>query len=571
MRIKKLDPEVVKRIAAGEVIEEPASVVRELIENSIDAGATEIEVEIKGGGLSFIRVSDNGSGIEKDDIVLAVQRHTTSKIESAGDLRAISTLGFRGEALYSISSVSKMTIRSRTQDSDVGWEAYFDGGELKEMKPVPHNIGTTIIVMDLFFNLPVRRRFMGSKMRTARRTIEKVTEYALSHPEIGFKLIVDGREMLNVLPTLDFKERLAQIYGDDFWDDMIPIEKNFDRVRLQGAVSRPDRLKDSPVIQMFFVNGRRVKENELKAAIYRAYETGTYPQYVLFVDVNPRLIDVNVHPQKLEVRFDSTLRMFEKVFKTVKEAIHVHSGIAYKPAPNDVAHRGGRDGRRELPFKVINPAQDKSKYSILSGEQLQLGEEREQSGMGIDENMPVSPNNLFQFHDLYIVAEVPSGILLVDQHAAHERIIYEKLRSRKATIKNLLFPIVFTFEPGELKVFEAYRDLLESFGFRFRDMSGRSIVIEGVPDIYRSFSRDDFREILNSLSIKRHLPERLNELLATMACKAAIKAGKKMSKQEMMQLIADLFACETPFFCPHGRPTMLRFTLEELEKRFGRR
>ncbi len=568
MKIRKLDPEVVKRIAAGEVIEEPSSVVRELIENSIDAGATEIEVEIKGGGLGLIRVTDNGCGIAKDDIPLAVQRHTTSKIESADDLVSISTLGFRGEALYSISSVSKMVIRSRTEDEDVGWEARFDGGELKELKPIPHPVGTTIIVMDLFFNLPVRRRFMGSRMRTARRAIEKVTEYALAHPEVGFKLIVDGREMLNLMPTLDFRERLSRIYGDDFWDDMLVIERNFDRVRIIGGVSRPDRLKESPVLQMFFVNGRRVKENELRAAIYRAYETGLYPQYILFVDVNPRLIDVNIHPQKLEVRFDSSLRMFEKVMKTVKDAIQAHGGISFQQTSQG---RPTDTNRKQLPFKIISSPNSQSKFSMPVGEQLQLGEDSAQSDDMKQPNMPVSPEHLFQVHDLYIVAQVPSGILLIDQHAAHERIIYEKLRSRKANTKNLLFPILYTFEPGELKVFEAYRDLLDSFGFKFRDMSGRSIVIEGVPDIYRSFSRDDFREILNSLSIKRHLPERMNELLATMACKAAIKAGKKMSKQEMMQLITDLFACETPFFCPHGRPTMIRFTLEELEKRFGRR
>ncbi len=568
MKIRKLDPEVVKRIAAGEVIEEPSSVVRELIENSIDAGATEIEVEIKGGGLGLIRVTDNGCGIAKDDIPLAVQRHTTSKIESADDLVSISTLGFRGEALYSISSVSKMVIRSRTEDEDVGWEARFDGGELKELKPIPHPVGTTIIVMDLFFNLPVRRRFMGSRMRTARRAIEKVTEYALAHPEVGFKLIVDGREMLNLMPTLDFRERLSQIYGDDFWDDMLVIERNFDRVRIIGGVSRPDRLKESPVLQMFFVNGRRVKENELRAAIYRAYETGLYPQYILFVDVNPRLIDVNIHPQKLEVRFDSSLRMFEKVMKTVKDAIQAHGGISFQQTSQG---RPTDTNRKQLPFKIISSSNTQSKFSMPVGEQLQLGEDSAQSDDMKQPNMPVSPEHLFQVHDLYIVAQVPSGILLIDQHAAHERIIYEKLRSRKANTKNLLFPILYTFEPGELKVFEAYRDLLDSFGFKFRDMSGRSIVIEGVPDIYRSFSRDDFREILNSLSIKHHLPERMNELLATMACKAAIKAGKKMSKQEMMQLITDLFACETPFFCPHGRPTMIRFTLEELEKRFGRR
>ncbi len=568
MKIRKLDPEVVKRIAAGEVIEEPSSVVRELIENSIDAGATEIEVEIKGGGLGLIRVTDNGCGIAKDDIPLAVQRHTTSKIESADDLVSISTLGFRGEALYSISSVSKMVIRSRTEDEDVGWEARFDGGELKELKPIPHPVGTTIIVMDLFFNLPVRRRFMGSRMRTARRAIEKVTEYALAHPEVGFKLIVDGREMLNLMPTLDFRERLSQIYGDNFWDDMLVIERNFDRVRIIGGVSRPDRLKESPVLQMFFVNGRRVKENELRAAIYRAYETGLYPQYILFVDVNPRLIDVNIHPQKLEVRFDSSLRMFEKVMKTVKDAIQAHGGISFQHTPQG---RPTDTNRKQLPFKIISSPNSQSKFSMPVGEQLQLGEDSARSDDMKQPNMPVSPEHLFQVHDLYIVAQVPSGILLIDQHAAHERIIYEKLRSRKANTKNLLFPILYTFEPGELKVFEAYRDLLDSFGFKFRDMSGRSIVIEGVPDIYRSFSRDDFREILNSLSIKRHLPERMNELLATMACKAAIKAGKKMSKQEMMQLITDLFACETPFFCPHGRPTMIRFTLEELEKRFGRR
>ncbi len=558
MKIKKLDPDVVKRIAAGEVIEEPASVLRELIENAIDAGSTELKIRIVNGGQSLIAVTDNGHGMEKDEIPIAVQRHTTSKIERPEDLEAISTLGFRGEALYAIASVSKLLISSRTADSDVGWEGRFEGGRLLELKPVAHPTGTTVEVADLFFNLPVRRKFMGTPFRSTRRSLEKVTEYALAHPELDFTVYSDDTQVLQVKRTDDLKERIVDIYGQDFLDDMVYFEQEFKGLRIRGFVSKPDRLKSSGMLQMVFVNGRRVRENEIRAAVYRAYEAARYPYFLIFIDIEPELVDFNIHPQKLEVKFHRKVRIFEKVFTSVRSAI--------EKAREKPLLRMKSDGTG---WKLQTPTLRREKQEQLDSRQLQLGERESQK-----QQKPLSKpttTQIFQVHNLYIIAEIPSGILIIDQHAAHERIIYERLKKRRNQTLHLMFPLMVTLDPGEAKAFEAYKETLEHFGFKFREMSGRTVVIEGVPDVYPNFNRNDFHELLASLELKRSLPERINEVLATIACKAAIKAGKNMSQEEMLALIDQLFSCETPYFCPHGRPTMLRFTLEELEKRFGRR
>jgi len=558
VKIKKLDPDVIKRIAAGEVIEEPASVLRELIENAIDAGSTELKIRIVNGGQSLIAVTDNGHGMEKDEIPIAVQRHTTSKIERPEDLEAISTLGFRGEALYAIASVSKLLISSRTADSDVGWEGRFEGGRLLELKPVAHPIGTTVEVADLFFNLPVRRKFMGTPFRSTRRSLERVTEYALAHPELDFTVYSDDTQVLQVKRTDDLKERIVDIYGQDFLDDMVYFEQEFKGLRIRGFVSKPDRLKSSGMLQMVFVNGRRVRENEIRAAVYRAYEAARYPYFLIFIDIEPELVDFNIHPQKLEVKFHRKVRIFEKVFTSVRSAI--------EKAREKPLLRMKSDGTA---WKPQTPTLRREKQEQLDSQQLQLGERGSQK-----QQKPLSKpttTQIFQVHNLYIIAEIPSGILIIDQHAAHERIIYERLKKRRNQTLHLMFPLMVTLDPGEAKAFEAYKETLEHFGFKFREMSGRTVVIEGVPDVYPNFNRNDFHELLASLELKRSLPERINEVLATIACKAAIKAGKNMSQEEMLALIDQLFSCETPYFCPHGRPTMLRFTLEELEKRFGRR
>ena len=561
-RIKQLPDEVVSRIAAGEVVENPASVLRELLENSIDAGATRIDIVVEEGGKKLIKVQDDGQGMNAREIELAVKRFTTSKISSVDDLESIGTLGFRGEALYAIGSVSRLTIRSKSADEDTGYEGYFEEAELVELKPAPIAAGTTVTVRDLFFNFPVRRKFLGADYAESRRIIEVVTDYALAHPKISFSLRIDAKDIMNLGPAQSPIERIRQIYGDDFIEETIELTAKFgERLMIYGILSRPDRVKKSPLTQMLFVNGRRIKDNRLRAAIYQAYEQGKmHPQYILFVEVDPRFVDFNIHPQKKEVKFHRTLRMYEKLMKSVRETLNrsrtIYSHLGEMPtmrvveAPSPPAEE---TGGRQMEIGEMQPT-------------LRPQEKREE----IRDESTYIPEKIWQIHDSYIIAQVRSGFIIVDQHAAHERILYEKLRKRKYNTQNFLFPIVLNLTPKEFAVFQDISGILEGYGFRIKILSGRTVVIEGAPDIFKNPTKEIFLEIIDELHEVKSLPDRHLELLKTLACKAAIKAGDKLSGEEMNALLDQLVSCENPFFCPHGRPTVIKISLDELERKFAR-
>ena len=561
-RIKQLPEEVISRIAAGEVVENPASVLRELLENSIDAGATRIDITVEEGGKKLIKVVDDGHGMNDREIELAVRRFTTSKISSVDDLESIGTLGFRGEALYAIGSVSRLTIRSKRADEDIGYEGYFEEAELVELKPAPIGAGTTVTVRDLFYNFPVRRKFLGSDYAEARRIIEVVTDYALAHPGISFSLRIDGKDIMNLGQASSPIERIEQIYGQDFIEETITLTSKFgEKLTIHGVISRPDRVKKSPLTQLLFVNGRRIRDNRLRAAIYGAYEQEKmHPQYILFIEVDPRFVDFNIHPQKKEVKFHRTLRMYEKLMKSVRETLNrsrtTYSHLGEMPTmrivETPITHVG-ETGGRQMEIGEMQP-------------RLQAEERREE----IRDESTYIPEKIWQIHDSYIIAQVRSGFIIVDQHAAHERILYEKLRKRKYNTQNFLFPIVLNLTPKEFAVFQDISGILEGYGFRIKILSGRTAVVEGAPDIFKNPTKEIFLEIIDELQDVKSLPDRHLELLKTLACKAAIKAGDKLSGEEMNALLDQLFSCENPFFCPHGRPTVIKISLEELERKFAR-
>ncbi len=556
-RIKELPQEVVSRIAAGEVVEDPASVLRELIENSIDAGAKAIKIAVEDGGKKLIRVEDNGCGMTQEDIELAVRRFTTSKIQNVEDLEAIATLGFRGEALYAIASVSRTTIRSSTDESGEGWEGYFEEAKLLELKPAPHPRGTTVIVRDLFYNFPVRRKFLGSVYQETRKIIEVVTDYALSHPDISFTLIANGKEIIDARSTDSYLKRIESIYGEDFLKDLIEINAEYpDKLLIRGVASKPDRLRGTAVTQLFFVNGRRVRENKLRAAIYDAYEQEKlHPQFVLYIKVNPHYVDFNIHPQKKEVKFHKSLRIYEKLYRATREALK-REEISYSPA----------EGKPVM--KVIEAPPSFGKEP--EGRQLELGEMTAPKPAAEKVEEAYVPEKIWQIHDSYIIAQVKGGIIIVDQHAAHERIIYEKLKNRKFKTQTFLFPIVLHLTPKEFSIYEELSVFLESYGFSTRKLSHRTVVVEGAPDVFKNLSKELFVEILHHMEGIRKLPDKHLELLKTIACKAAIKAGDPLTTEEMNALLDQLFSCENPYFCPHGRPTVIRISLEELERKFAR-
>jgi len=550
MKLKRLPLDVIKCIAAGEVIENVASCVRELIENSIDAGATKIEVELREGGKNLIVVRDNGEGMEKEEIPLAVQRYTTSKISKIDDLREKVTLGFRGEALHAIASVSKLRIVSKAKREE-GWEGYFEEGKLIELKPSPHPDGTTVHVYELFFNFPVRRKFLGTAKQELRKVVETVTDYALGHPSISISLRSNGEIFLN-LPRVDSElERIGEIFGEELASELVEIEKEFEGILLKGFFSPPETMKKTPFFQFIFLNGRRIKEKKLREAIYRAYGSDKmHPQYLLYIDASPSLIDFNVHPQKLEVRFSQGVRIYEKVFTAIQTL------LIRKEKKIFLVKEGE---------KIVGESERKVSFPL---KQLELGE-IERKEKRAEEGFV--PSQIWQIHNSYIIAQVKTGFIIVDQHAAHERVIYERIKKEKSKTKVLLFPLILSLPPSVFKTYKENEPIFLSFGFQVRILSGRTIVIEAIPDVFKQMEKEDFIAILEEVEGIRELPERYQRLLATISCKAAIKNGDPLSQEEASWLIDSLFATENPFFCPHGRPIIIKITLEELDKKFGRK
>jgi len=561
MKIKKLPPEVISKIAAGEVIENPASCVRELVENSLDAGAEEISVEIKNGGIECIVVKDNGSGMEKDEIPLAVSRYTTSKIEKIEDLEKKITLGFRGEALHSITAVSRLTIISSVDESGEGWKGEFSFGEFMGLKPSPHGKGTTVVVENLFENLPVRRKFLSGPKQEARRVYQELVNYAFWFRGISFRFRDNEKEKFYLPANQSLEERISAILGDEFRDSLWEVYFEREHIKIYGFVSKPDYLKGSAVNQVIMINGRRVKHDGIRKAIYRAYNQGErHPSFILLMEVNPSFLDFNIHPQKKKVKFSKGLRIFEKVYMAVSETLAKEK----KNIGTSIAIERGvySHGRDRFQMVVSEPKNERQ------GEQLEFGEVSVKSEL--QPQYEYTPQNIWQVHKSYIFAQTKNGIIIVDQHAAHERILYEKLKNKDYSSQTLLFPIIVELTNMEASIFEEYEDLFKAFGFEFRKLRGSSVIIDKVPSIFKKITKDFIRELINSLEDTELLPEKFDSFLKTLACKAAIKFGDSLSQDEMVALLDQLFASQNPFFCPHGRPTIYRITLEELEKRFGR-
>ncbi len=557
--IKKLPEEVIKKISAGEVVENPASCVRELIENSLDAGATSIRIAVQGGGIDYIEVSDNGVGIPRDEIKLAVERFTTSKISDLADLKSIKTLGFRGEALYAISQVSNLIIRTNTSKNfEEGWECHFSGGVLVYEGPYPHDKGTTVIVKDLFFNFPARRKFLLSKREESRRITNEILAYALWHKEVSFEFSDNGEKIIDVKPG-DFGDRVLQLLGKEFLDGSLFVTYEDKHIKVLGFISKPETLSITKFPkQILLINGRGIKSEQIKKAIFKAYDRPTgNPNFVFQIEINPEFVDFNVHPQKKEAKIATYLRFTEKISKIISERIQ-----GYK------SELGG-----SLNTGILSIAKDLASFRPQKNEtlQLELGEMMPLSQQNVppltEEKVSI---NLWQAHASYIFAQTISGIMIIDQHAAHERIIYDRLKKKQFSAQTLLFPILVQLTPAEKQLFDSFTDLLNSYGFEFRYLDDNSLIFEKVPSVFKSIRREDLKELINSLEEAPELPSRLDNLIKSIACKAAVKFGDTLSREEMSTLIDELFTTDNPFNCPHGRPTIYFISLEELKSRFER-
>jgi len=575
-RIRILAEDVQNKIAAGEVVDGPFSVVKELVENAIDAGADEIAIDVKGGGSDLIRVADNGIGMNPDDAVAAFDRFATSKITSQDDLVGIETLGFRGEALPSIASVSRLKLTTCERGGLEGTEVTVVGGEMRDVRPAGRAPGTTVEVSSLFFNTPARRKFLKSDRVEVRRIVDLVSEYAVLFPAIRFDVSVDGKLVLGLPPADDLRERVAAVLGGSLAAETLPVSRANGGYRVRGLVGKPSVARRRGAVQILAVNGRPVRSRLLSAAVRAGYgellPRDRHPIVCLSIEADGALVDVNVHPTKREVRFGETRAIFGLIEAAVREAL-----LSDETAP------GLGEPQRTMSADVSRPG------TVRTGEQLAFpGEIREAEGPAAtgrpaDEVAARTEGTtrdvkFWQLHNAYVFVQTREGVLVVDQHAAHERVLYERARKKLSGTaeagpsQQLLFPVAVELSPSEYDAFQEIHPLLDKLGFSVRPMSGRTVLLEAVPGAFSKWPQDRIlQDIIADLPAGRPALRDLIESIAkTFACKTAIKAGDRLREEEMRSLVDQLFATDLPYSCPHGRPTIMRITLGELEKRFGR-
>ena len=577
MPIRLLSSEVASQIAAGEVIERPASVVKELLENALDAGARTIAISIAEAGRKLIEVSDDGSGIASDELALAVSRHATSKLARADDLFHISTLGFRGEALASIGSVSRMTITSKVEKSKAGAKIRVEGGRHGQVESVGAPTGTAVRVEDLFYNVPARLKFLKTDV-TERRAIDSlVTRYALAYPNVRFKLSEDNNVTLQTSGDGDRRSILAALYGVEVAKQLLEINSSEEEINLSGYTSPTALTRSNRKDITFFVNGRWVQDTPLTTALIQAYHTllmvGRYPLAAVFVEIVPEEVDVNVHPAKAEVRF----RNQDKVFGFVQRAVR-RGLLAYSPVPQVAPSLWGTRSESSqqvgLDWTIAHDANvsQEANSPILD------------SRIPIPESQLTTPNQIpllrliGQIGATYLVAEGPDGLYLIDQHAAHERVLFEKLMAqhdqKKIPSQSLLTPTVVHLPPASAKLLTDQLSALNHFGFEVEEFGANTFQVRAMPSL---FAGSDPSAALHAIvedfeEDEAPLQNEIEKKLAARVCKRmAVKGGQTLSPEEQRALLSDLERCDSPRTCPHGRPTMIHLSVEMLERQFGRK
>ncbi len=592
--IRLLPDQLISQIAAGEVIERPSAVVKELLENAIDAGATQISIRLEAGGVKRIAITDNGSGIPHEQMALALTRHATSKIADLHDLENVATLGFRGEALASIASVAQLTITSRTRDAAHAWQV--QGHDPSVASPASGALGTMVDVQDLYFNTPARRKFLKSEQTEYGHCLDIVKRIALARPDLNFSVTHNGKTTEYWQQSTQ-SERSAEILGDTFAQARLPLKASAGPVSLFGLIGLPTAARGRADAQYFYVNGRFVRDKLLTHAVRSAYQDvlhgDRYPAYVLQLQLDPSLVDVNVHPSKIEVRFRDSRAVHQFVFHAVSRSLATTAPGADDTVaasePTRVSPFAIPWGRQTMRQPSLGVAQPLARYGDMFAETLQAAQASTASGSsfsvnpgsvgesGDDDTHPLG-FALAQLHGIYVLAQNRSGLVLVDMHAAHERILYEQfkqaLETQSVTLQSLLIPVSFHADAVEVGTAEEYQETLHSLGFDIAVMSPTTLAVRAIPALLKnadaqSLARDLLRD-LREFGGSEVLTERRNELLGTLACHTAVRANRALTIPEMNALLRQMEATERADQCNHGRPTWVQLAIQDLDRLFLR-
>lgn len=610
-KIKILPENLANKIAAGEVVQRPESVVKELLENAIDAEAKNIEVIIKQAGKSLIQICDDGSGMTEDDVKLCIQKHATSKIIDYKDLEAIKTLGFRGEALSSIAAVSQFEIKTQTADDDIGTLLKIEGENQISLEKVSAAKGTCVTVKNLFYNTPARRKFLKTDGTELKHITDTFNKAALSYPEISLKFYNNDSLVFDYQAS-NINERMKQVFADNILDGLIPVHEETDYISLKGYIGKPAMLTKSKGEQYLYLNNRFVISKQINHAVFNAYENflekGDYPFFVLFLSIDPSRVDVNIHPSKLEVKFDDERDIYHFVMAVIKKSLGSHdlvpsmtfeesgSNEKLKFDPFNKTSKGDfsdrptftNDSKRipvtdkeidlvfgSLTSDIQKAGRTSQSYSFLEDEKTEIFTDSKSVESKV--KSPEESSFIIQMHNKYIISQIKSGLMIIDQHVAHERILYEKALNRlEADLpfsQHLLFPLTIQMDPGSYQILKELDPMLNRLGFQLKYFSKNTIIVEGVPEDIKSGSEERIlKEFIEEFAVNQREKklEQRDNIAKSYSCKAAIKAGDFLTEKEMRLLIDQLFATSMPYVCPHGRPVIIKISLEEFDRRFGR-
>lgn len=607
-KIRVLSDNVVNKIAAGEVVERPSSVVKELVENSIDAESTDIVIEVKNGGKDLIRIIDNGMGMSYDDALLSLERHSTSKISSIRDLESINTFGFRGEALPSIASVSIMEMITQQKDALQGTKIRVEGGVIKDVTRIGSAVGTRITVSNLFYNVPARKKFLKSNATELDHIIKYISWASLAYPNISFKLISNDKVLIEARKCNNILERIYTLYGKDFADNVVEIDQEFETTRINAFVGKPNWSRTTRDYQMFFLNKRPIRSNLLNSAVGAIFKTilpkGRYPIVIMFIEVNPSDVDVNVHPAKWEVRFRDERTIYSDVTRCLllaiqgqdyipsvdvsmpeieKIGLEMEEQTTASPRERQVESSISKfiNRQRTTPPSISHQYREFKKTERQTYNQdisdlieRQIRQEKEISSETIG-----NINIKARLFDTYIVAEMEDEVLFIDQHIADERIIYEKLKGQmqKELIpsQGLLLPITVELSLSQSELLETILEMLRDVGFELEPFGGRTVIVRAIPSVIqrgdiKQIVSDIIDQLLNSFGKLDRL-ELQDEILIMTACRSAIQAGDALTDAEIASLIKELFKTEQPYLCPHGRPIIVKISKSELDQKFQRK